>query len=100
MSRCASFGPGARLSARLLAAIPLGYGLVALTVAAFASILPLAGVARADAVIAASVLGFLFYLVWILWAFATCSLLRLYCVLAVSAAVCAAIVFGLMSSGT
>jgi hypothetical protein len=79
----------AALVARLLAALPFGYGLAALTVSALAGLLTLAGMARADAVVLMAMLGFVLYLLWLLWAFATRSLLRVY----------GALVLGLASAG-
>ena len=74
--------PAAWVAARVLAAVPLGYALVALAVSALAGLATQAGMARADAVVLMAMLGFVFYLLWLLWAFAARSLLRVYAVLA------------------
>jgi hypothetical protein len=76
----------AALVVRLLAALPFGYGLTALTVSTLAGLLTLAGMARADAVVLMAMLGFVLYLLWLLWAFATRSLLRVYSALALGTA--------------
>jgi hypothetical protein len=73
--------PGWRIALRIVAAVPAGYALSALGVSALGAALTAAGLARADAVIVASMLGFVFYLLWLLWAFAVRSLSRLYAVL-------------------
>lgn len=70
--------PLLRLLARLLAAVPLGYGLTALGVSALASGLAQAGMGRTDAVVLMSMLGFVLYLLWLLWVFAVRSLARIY----------------------
>lgn len=70
------------VTARLLVAIPLGYFIVAQTVTTLAWLLVIAGMSRPEAVVLAAMLGFLVYLVWVIWAFAVRSLVRLYLIAA------------------
>lgn len=70
--------PAFRTTARLLAAVPLGYFLVTKLVAVAGALIALAGMARAEAVALAAMSGFLVYLGWLIWAFAVRSLVRLY----------------------
>jgi hypothetical protein len=70
-----------RLWLRLVVAVPLGYGLTVATVIVLSAVANRLGMARGDAVVVMSMLGFVIYLVWVLWAFAEPSLIRLYSVL-------------------
>lgn len=79
----------AGLLARLLAALPLGYAFTALCVSALGGALAQVGIARADAVVLTAMLGFVLYLLWLLWAFAARSLLRVYGALASGSSVAA-----------
>ncbi|MEY4544345.1 MAG: hypothetical protein RL685_540 [Pseudomonadota bacterium] len=59
-----------RVVLRFLLAFVGGYGFSAAASSALASLFALAGVVRAEAAVFASMLGFLVYLVVLLWAFA------------------------------
>lgn len=82
---------------RLIAAIPGGYALTAAAVAALGGLLSLFGMTRPDAVALSAMLGFVLYLVLLLWAFAERSLARLWAVFASGLAVCGALLW-LMST--
>jgi len=71
---------------RLLGAVFGGYALTALTVAVAGAVLARLGMARSDAVVLAAMLGFIVYLVLLLWAFSVKSETRLWLVLAAGAA--------------
>lgn len=94
--RAASDAPGARWGLplarglRIVAAIGGGYLLVALGVAASGALLAQGGMARSEAVALASMLGFVAYLAWLLWAFSIRSVARLWAVLVLAVAVVAA----------
>lgn len=77
---------------RLLGAIGGGYALSSLTVAASGVILARWGMARSEAVVLASMLGFVLYLMLLLWACCVRSLARLWLILAGGMAIMAAIV--------
>ncbi len=79
-----------RMCLRLIAAIPGGYALTAAAVAALGGLLSLAGMTRSDAVVLSAMLGFVLYLVLLLWAFAERSLARLWGVIAGGLAACGA----------
>lgn len=64
------------LLTRALAAVVGGYAASALAVAGAAAGLSRLGMARAEAVVLCAMLGFVFYLALVLWAFATRSLVR------------------------
>lgn len=72
--------PAFRTTARLFAAVPLGYFLVTKLVAVAGALIALAGMARSEAVALAAMSGFIVYLLWLIWAFAVHSLVRLYAV--------------------
>ena len=77
-----------RIVLRLLAAIGGGYAVAAGLAALTAVILFVTGgLPRSEAVILASMLAFIIYLVLLIWAFAERSLLRLCLMLAVTGAV-------------
>lgn len=78
---------------RLIAAIPGGYALTAAAVATLGGLLPLFGMAPSDAVALSAMLGFMLYLVLLLWAFAERSLARLWGVLAGGLAACDALLW-------
>jgi hypothetical protein len=69
-----------RTIARLIAAVPLGYFLIADMVAVLGAVIALAGMSRSEAVVLAAMCGFILYLVWLIWAFSERCLLRLYVV--------------------
>lgn len=70
--------PFLRTILRILAAVPFGYFLIAQLVSLIAAMITLVGMARSEAVVLASMLGFLIYLVWLIWAFAVRRLAWLY----------------------
>jgi hypothetical protein len=70
---------------RVVLAVIGGYAASAGFVAILSVILPLAGVARSEAVILSSMLGFVLYVVFLLWGFAERRLWRLCLVLALAA---------------
>ncbi len=63
---------------RIGVAVLGGYSLTALLVALLAALLVLAGIARSEAVVAASMLGFLLYLAVLVWAFSAVRLRTLW----------------------
>ncbi|MDP3796229.1 MAG: iron uptake protein [Polaromonas sp.] len=67
---------------RVTAALLGGYAFSAALVALLATALALAGMARSEAVVLAAMLGFVLYLLVLLWAFSVRSLARLWAVLA------------------
>ena len=69
-----------RTTARLIAAVPLGYFFIADVVAILGALIAFTGMSRAESVVLAAMCGFLLYLVWLIWAFAERSLVRLYAV--------------------
>lgn len=73
--------PGVRIVLRLIAALPGAYAFTAALVALLAAALPLLGLARSEAVVSAAMLGFVLYLLVLLWAFSVRSLARLWAVL-------------------
>jgi hypothetical protein len=73
---------GMVVALRVVAAIAGGYAFTASCVALLAATLPLAGMQRSEAVVLSAMLGFLFYLGVLLWAFSVRSLARLWTVLA------------------
>ncbi|HSV54373.1 MAG TPA: iron uptake protein [Burkholderiaceae bacterium] len=70
------------IALRIAAALPGGYAFTAALVALLSVALPLAGLARSEAVVLAAMLGFVLYLPLLLWAFSVRSLARLWAVLA------------------
>jgi hypothetical protein len=76
---------------RVTGAVLGSYGVSAALVALLAVGLTTLGMARSEAVVTASLVGFVLYLVVVLWAFSVRSLARLWLVLAGSAA----LLFGL-----
>ena len=63
---------------RVLGAVLGGYAFSAALVALLALILPLVGMPRSEAVVLASMLGFLIYLALLIWAFAERKLWRVW----------------------
>lgn len=80
--RRAAARPWVRIVLRLIAALPGGYAFTAALVALLAAALPLLGLARSEAVVSAAMLGFVLYLLVLLWAFSVRSLAWLWAVLA------------------
>lgn len=76
-----------RVGLRVLGAVLGGYALAALLVAVAGALLVRLGTARAEAVVAAAMLGFLAYLAVLLWGFSVHSVRRLWAVVAIGAAV-------------
>ena len=66
-----------RLAIRFIAAVPGGYALTAGMVAVMGSLLSASGLPRSESVVVAAMVGFLFYLALLLWAFAERRLARL-----------------------
>lgn len=77
---------------RVIGAVLGGYVFSAALVALLAAGLPLAGLPRSEAVVSAAMLGFVLYLLVLLWAFSVRSLARLWAVLAGGAALAASLV--------
>jgi hypothetical protein len=90
--------PAAALCIRLLLAIPGGYALVAATVAVLGAGLAWLGLARSDAVVLSAMLGFVLYLLLLLWAFAERRLSRVTSGVLGGLAFCAALLW-LLTSG-
>lgn len=67
--------------ARITAAVFGGYAFSAALIALLAVLMPVAGMARGEAALLASMLGFLIYLVALIWAFAERSVGRVWAVL-------------------
>ena len=84
----------AAVTLHTVAAIAGGWGLMALAVPLGALALAAAGMARSEATVLAMMLGFVAYLVLVLWAFSV-RLARLVPVLAVAAAVCGGLLYWL-----
>ncbi|MGC1173742.1 hypothetical protein [Polaromonas sp.] len=80
--RRATARPWVRIVLRLIAALPGAYAFTAALVALLAAALPLLGLARSEAVVSAAMLGFVLYLLVLLWAFSVRSLVRLWAALA------------------
>lgn len=71
---------------RLLGAVVGGYALTALTVAAAGAVLARLGMVPSEAVVLAAMLGFVVYLVLLLWAFSVRSVAWLWMALAAGGA--------------
>lgn len=78
---------------RILGAVAGGYALTALAVAAAGGVLARLGMARAEAVVLAAMLGFLGYLVILLWSFSVARVARLWAGLAAAAAALAGLLW-------
>jgi hypothetical protein len=74
--------PGLDIGLRILGAVAGGYAVTALAVAAAGALLARLGMARAEAVVLAAMLGFVAYLVLLLWSFSVKRVTRLWLVLA------------------
>lgn len=92
-------GPRARVTLRIAAAVIGGYAWTASWVALLAALLPVAGMARSEAVVLAAMLGYVIYLLVLLWAFSVRRLVRLGAVLLGGTALACALV-SLMRWGT
>lgn len=69
-----------------------GYLLTALTVVAAGAVLARLGMARSEAVALSSMLGFVFYLALLVWAFSVRQVARLWIVLAAGVVLAAAVI--------
>lgn len=81
------------MSLRILGAVVGGYAVTALAVAAAGALLARLGMARAEAVVLAAMLGFVAYLALLLWTFSMKSVTRLWAVLASSVAALAGVLW-------
>lgn len=81
------------MSLRILGAVAGGYGVTALAVAAAGALLARLGLARAEAVVLAAMLGFLVYLVILLWGFSVARVAKLWAGLAAAAAALAGLLW-------
>ncbi len=81
-----------RVALRVAAAVVGGYVWTASWVALLAALLPAVGVARSEAVVLAAMLGYVIYLLVLLWAFSVRSLARLVVVLLGGTALACALV--------
>ncbi len=84
-----------RVTMRLVAALLGGYALTALAVTLAGTLLARLGMAGSEAVVLASMLGFVVYLPLLLWAFSVRSVARLWAVMAAGAAAMAALLLWL-----
>ena len=75
-----------RIGLRVLGAVVGGYALTVLAVAALGAVMAQLGMARAEAVTLAAMLGFVLYLMLLLWGFSGKSVTRLWLTLAGGAA--------------
>lgn len=66
------------IALRVLGAVAGGYALTALAVAALGAVMTWLGMARAEAVTLAAMLGFVIYLALLLWGFSVKSVARLW----------------------
>ena len=76
------------LSARVLMAVPGGYLIAAQVVSVAGWPLAASGLSASDAVVLASMLGFILSLVWLLWVLATRRLRWVLCVMVTSWCAC------------
>lgn len=83
----------ARVSLHVLGAVFGGYALTALMVASAGAVMARLGMARSEAVVLAAMLGFVAYLVLLLWGFSVKSVARLWVVLASGAAALVALLW-------
>lgn len=77
---------------RIVGAVAGGYLLTVSTVIAAGAVLARLGMARSEAVALSSMLGFVFYLVLLVWAFSERSIARLMVVLATGAVMMAVVI--------
>ena len=99
MARAFIHRGGVQLALRLLAAVFGGYAFTAAWVAAAGGLLAHSGLQRSDGVALAAMLGFVFYLVFLVWAFSQPRLARLWSVTVAGTATCLALVH-LMNLGS
>lgn len=83
------------IALRVTGAVLGGYGLCAALVALLAVGLTALGLARSEAVVTASLVGFVLYLLVLLWAFSVRSLLRLWACLGCGAVLTQALVLAI-----
>lgn len=83
----------ARVSLHAVGAVFGGYALTALMVAAAGALMARLGMARSEAVVLAAMLGFVAYLVLLLWSFGVESAARLWATLASAAAALAGLLW-------
>lgn len=77
---------GLDIGLRILGAVAGGYGVTALAVAAAGALLARLGMARAEAVVLAAMLGFFMYLALLLWGFSVARIATLWTGLLAAAA--------------
>lgn len=82
-----------RIVLRVLGTVAGGYALAALAVAALGAVMTQIGMARAEAVTLAAMLGFVLYLMLLLWGFSVKSVTRLWLTLAGGAAALASLLW-------
>ena len=92
-SRVASIAAPARMLLRVTGAVAGGYAVTALGVTTAGAVLARLGMARSEAVVLAAMLGFIVYLLLLLWGFSVPSLARLWLRLGASAAVLAILLY-------
>lgn len=80
---------------RVLGALPGGYLLSACSMGLLSRLLVLAGLARSEAVVASTLLGYLVFLGWLLWAFSVRRLRRLWATVLLGSAACLGLLAGL-----
>lgn len=83
----------ARIVLHLLGVVAGGYAVTALAVAALGALMARLGMARSEAVTLAAMLGFVVYLVLLLWGFSVTSVTRLWLALAGGAAALAGLLW-------
>ena len=94
-----SIAPAARVLLRVLGGVAGAYALTAALVALLSAALPLTGLARSEAVVLAAMLGFVVYLLLLLWAFSVRSLKQLWAVLVIGTVLCTALAAYLSQRG-
>lgn len=82
-----------RIVLRVLGAVVGGYALTALAVTALGAVMTQLGMARAEAVTLAAMLGFVIYLALLLWGFSVKSVVRLWLTFAGGAAALAGLLW-------
>lgn len=82
-----------RVVLHVLGVLFASYALTALLVATVGAVLSRLGMVRSEAVVLAAILGFLVYLVLLLWAFSVTSVLRLWTILALVAGAAASLLY-------
>lgn len=94
-----SIASSIRVLLRVLGGVAGAYALTAALVALLSAALPLTGLARSEAVVLAAMLGFVIYLLLLLWAFSVRSLRWLWAVLATGTVLCTALAAYLSQRG-